>query len=200
MKRITSLFLLIFLVCSMLISCDTEKEINPDKDKDHVADEGNENDPVPEEGHNVGNLAIDFPLEFISGEGKDSIKNHRGKVVVINFWGTWCDPCKSELPHFNQLAEEYSDDVVFFAIHSVQGIQNAPLYIKNNFSDSKMLFLKDVPLSASSESSGMYYILLGGIGYYPRTLVLDADGVITYTIDRAVSYDELKEEIDKALK
>ena len=44
-----------------------------------------------------------------------------GKPVVVNFWATWCGPCKSELPAFQQAFETYGDDVVFMMVDMVQG-------------------------------------------------------------------------------
>ena len=130
-------------------------------------------------------------------DGKASIEDYRGKVVVVNFWGTWCGPCKSELPHFNTLADEYSEEVVFFLVHSTYGAVNAESYIAENLSDSRMVFVYDLPLS--SDGPDMYFNLLGGTEYYPHTVVLDERGVITYMQDGMMSYSQLKEKIDNAL-
>jgi peroxiredoxin len=50
-------------------------------------------------GVNQGNLAADFTLETVEGT-KVSLSDYRGKVVMINFWATWCPPCLSEIPDF----------------------------------------------------------------------------------------------------
>ncbi len=160
-------------------------------------DGGNNGNSMPSLGHEIGDLAMALPLDLVNGEGQASIENYRGKVVVVNFWGTWCDPCKSELPDFDRLAKEYSDEVVFYLVHSVQDKANAPSFITENLAESEMTFVYDAPLSSSID---MYYSLLGGKGYYPRTLVLDSSGVITFSIDRALEYDELKAVIEAAVK
>lgn len=150
----------------------------------------------PETGNKVGNQCPSYGLELVDGSGKINIKSLEGKIVVINFWGTWCDPCKEELPDFDRIATEYSDDVVVLAIHSTQSKASAPEYINKNFPSSKMIFAYDTPLSKFED---MYYDLLGGTGGYPRTLILDKRGVITYTHEGKLSFDEIKEKVDKIL-
>jgi len=65
----------------------------------------------------VVQTAPDFKVETIEGE-KVSLNDFRGKVVVLNFWATWCAPCKREIPLLNQLVEKFSNrkDIVFVAL------------------------------------------------------------------------------------
>lgn len=49
-----------------------------------------------------------FTLTDLNGE-KISLSDYRGKVVILDFWATWCPPCVKEIPHFNELALEYAD-------------------------------------------------------------------------------------------
>src|SRR5437773_1819086 len=50
--------------------------------------------------------APDFDLENVAG-GKLKSADLRGKVVIVDFWATWCEPCLSEIPKFNQMTDEY---------------------------------------------------------------------------------------------
>lgn len=147
-------------------------------------------------GSKIGNECPSYGLNLVDGSGKVSVKDLRGKVVIINFWGTWCNPCKSELPDFDRIASEYADDVVVLAIHSVNGKNNAPKYISSNFPDSEIIFAYDVPLSSSTD---MYYNLLGGGGAYPKTIILDENGIITFSHEATMSYEQLKAQIDALL-
>jgi len=147
-------------------------------------------------GFEIGNKCPSYDVELVDGSGSVSIKDFAGKAVVLNFWGEWCGPCRNELPHFNELADEYSEDVVFLLVHSSFSAENTASYISQNFDGSKMIFAYDVLLS---EYKDKYFSLCGGTDYYPRTLVLNRDGIITYAGDGALSYDALKAEIDGAL-
>jgi len=147
-------------------------------------------------GNKVGNRAPSLDLDLVLGDGTLSVSELRGEVVVINFWGTWCGPCKAELSHFDELATEFEDSASFYIVHSVQTRNEAEEYIETNFSGSKMRWVYDV--SFEGLTNDRYFTLLGGTDYYPRTVVLDKNGVITFAKDGAVTYEELKAEIEKA--
>ena len=55
--------------------------------------------------------AMDFAIKDL--DGKDvKIADHKGKVILLNFWATWCGPCKAEIPGFVELQEKYKKDLV----------------------------------------------------------------------------------------
>ena len=146
-------------------------------------------------GHRPGYRATPYTLELVRG-GTINIKDLRGKVVVINFWGTWCGPCVAELPHFDELAEEYADEVVVIAIHSHSDRNTAPSFVEQKYKDSLIQFAYDVPLDNSID---VYFDLLGGSSFYPRTIIVDERGVITFAKDSAVTYDQLVTQVEKAM-
>ena len=134
---------------------------------------------LPELGYRVGYLCYDYELGLVGESGSIKISDLRGKIVIINFWGTWCTPCVAELPHFNEVANEYADEVVVVTIHSTEGLSDAPGYIAQYYSDSKMIFAHD-EINPANPVTDDYYTTLGGRGTYPMTLVLDENGVITF--------------------
>lgn len=171
-------------------------ELNVDDNVDNKEDDNvdsKEDDNTKTEnltvGNQVGNLAPAKAVEAAGG-GTVSISDYKGKVVVINLWGEWCYWCKVELPDFDRVANEY-DDVVILALHSNYGRSAAPAYINQNFADSKIVFAYD---NAREE----YYYSLGGTGSYPRTLVLDKDGVIIYSKAGAIDYATLSSLVESA--
>ena len=144
---------------------------------------------LPPQGNQVGNLCYSITPQIVTADGAtgetvDPTKT--GKITVINFWGTWCGPCVAELPHFNELAENY--DVAVIAVHSAMERDTAPDFIAETYPDSKIIFAQDEP----DDTYGQFYNLLGGIGSFPFTIVLDEEGVITATFPSSVTYEDLE--------
>ena len=145
----------------------------------------------PKKGTDVGNECYGWSLPYIMEDGAFSIKEGRGTITVLNFWGTWCGPCKAELPHFSQIASEYKEDVRVVTIHSEYGMDQSEAYIAENYSTSDMLFTYD-------EKDAFYNLLIKGSSW-PTTVVLDENGVILYKRVGKMEYDELKAVLDTIL-
>ena len=66
--------------------------------------------PSDARGTSIGeqSLAPDFSLPDLAGQKLD-LSSYRGKVVLLDFWATWCDPCREEIPHFVNLQNKYGD-------------------------------------------------------------------------------------------
>ena len=155
-------------------------------------------DTDKEYGSLVGEYCYGYDIPLLdengyTGETFNPAKN-TGKITVINFWGTWCGPCKAELPYFDQIAREYVDTVTVIAISTVFGSEDAPAYIAKNFAGSPIVWGCDVNLEG--QSVDYYYTLVGGMDTYPMTVVLDQNGVIVYSDVVPLEYEELKEIIE----
>ena len=117
-----------------------------------------------------------------------SPETSRGKVTVINFWGTWCLPCKDELPFFDRVARE-DEDVVVVAVHSVQDMAGAPSHIAENYPDSAIIFAQDSALSGAGTDDVI--TMMGGGMQYPYTVIVNAEGEITYLGAGSMTYQQL---------
>ncbi|MBQ8414910.1 MAG: 4Fe-4S binding protein [Clostridia bacterium] len=197
-SRITALVLsavLLFSLVYLNFFYDDGTNIDPDQgvgDTDEDSGDTEDDNSIPT-GSKIGNKCPSYDLELVNGSGTVNIKEFRGKIVIINFWGVWCGPCKQELPDFDDVANEYDGEVVVLTIHTVTNKASAPEYIQTHFPSSKMLFAYDVPLTSEKD---MYFHLLGGKSAYPRTLVLDEKGVIQAIFDGKATHSQLIDSIE----
>lgn len=147
-------------------------------------------------GNQVGNICINKEIGIIGSDEKFSVSNNSGKITVINFWYTSCTPCVQELPHFDKVYKEFSDDVVMIAIHNGSMYENDKIgvkdYIDSQFADFTILFGYD-------DASSPYYTMLGGKEAWPMTVIVDQYGFITLVSQGSLTELELKTEIEKLL-
>ena len=126
--------------------------------------------------------------------------SNKGKITIINFWGTWCGGCIEELPYFDQIATEYKDTVTVVAVHTHRDFNTAADYVNTHYKDSDMIFVKDTSLDESDEyADETYFKMLGGGDSYPITIVLDENGVIIASIKASMNYNSLKDIVEKEL-
>ena len=108
----------------------------------------------------------DFELTFSDGEVL-SLSGLKGKVVVLNFWGSWCPPCRWEMPSFEEMWREYADqDVVFI------GIAVPPDSVEDARDFAELIGVSyPIGLDATGE------ILVDfGVTEFPTTFIFDRDG------------------------
>ena len=117
------------------------------------------------------------------------LSDYKGTPVVLNFWASWCPPCKSEMPSFNEMSKKYSkDEVSILMINLTDGQREtmsiAKKYIKDNNYNMKVLF--DNEMNAAN---------IYNISAIPRTIFIDKDGYIVKDESGAISKEELESQI-----
>ncbi len=132
-----------------------------------------------------------FTTTLFTGENFD-LSAQQGKIVVVNFWASWCEPCKEEMPAMQQLAEE-NPDVAIIGIAA-----------SNDQLDKATAFAQEVgvtyPLAMDTGASGpngkiaSSYQVFG----FPATFFINTDGQIVDSIFGAVPLDDLQTYIDRA--
>ena len=120
-----------------------------------------------------------------------ALEQNRGKVTVINFWGTWCGPCIEELPHFDAVASEYAKQITVLAVHTDYQKDTASAYVAQHYADSNMIFALD--------AGEAYYAELGGKGTYPMTVIVDAEGIVVAKITNPLTHEELVKAVERAI-
>ena len=116
----------------------------------------------------IGAQAPDFEWNAPDGSTR-TLASLRGKVVVINFWATWCKPCRSEMPELNSVAR--GTDAVFLAVDLQEDGARA-----RSFFDQLALDRLDPILDLDGQTTRRYGVLTG----LPQTFFIDARGVIQY--------------------
>jgi len=115
-------------------------------------------------------LAKNFSLESLSGNEEISLENFKGKPVVVNFWATWCGPCKQEMPLFEKTWREYKDrGVVFIGIDIMDDKHSAVEFIEKLGISYTNLY------DPSGGTSSAY-----GVVALPATLFIDKNGYIAF--------------------
>jgi len=134
----------------------------------------------------VGDIAPDFSLVDMQGN-KHRLSEYRGQGVFLNFWGTWCPPCKKEMPYINNQYHQYKDNGV--QVLSVD-IQEPELAV-NQFADRLKL---DFPIMIDKDKEVMSVY---GVDPLPATFLIDKDGkVVQYYTGELTEY-KIKEFMEK---
>lgn len=200
MKRIFGLIVISVLSVFLIVGCANkidksntinEEEKNIEKtieDKDNNGGE-TEADEEIKEGIFPGNRAYDFTL--LDREGNEiSLSSLQGKVVFLNFWASWCGPCKSEMPHIQKVYEEYMEkDVVILAVNITasekNGIEGVNSFLKENKFTFPVLYDKDGSVATEYRVTGI-----------PQTYIINKEGIIVNSMTGALSEEMMKEQIE----
>jgi peroxiredoxin len=115
----------------------------------------------------AGFSAPDFTLETLQGE-TISLSDLRGQAVLVNFWATWCPPCRAEMPAIQQVYEKYRDQG--FTVLAVD-LQESPAQV-NNFAEELGLTF---PILIDPDASVFIRYRVTGL---PSTFFVDRAGII----------------------
>jgi len=145
-------------------------------------------------GPDIGVTDVNEPLPAVAGPalvgaGTIDAASDAGEVLVVNFWATWCAPCKREQPMLQRLADDYSGRGVSFL-----GIDHRD----NKAAAREWIRDFDVSYNSIFDPSGRLANLFGMVGP-PLTLVVDPQGVMRYRVFGETSRQQLKPLIDELL-
>ena len=147
--------------------------------------------------YGVGDKCPAFTVQTYEGEtaGEFSLSDKNGKVAVLNFWATWCTPCKEELPEFNELQVNYSDEVVVVAFHQIgyeyDDVQS--LINSEGWGDYSLIFAQDDKVL--NQGTAPLFDSLGGKSVWPMTVILDKKGRINSVRQGKMSYTDLEKAV-----
>lgn len=137
---------------------------------------------APEEAEPV--LAPDFTV--YDAEGNEvRLSDFAGKPVVLNFWASWCGPCKSELPAFENVWQEFGGDIEFLMVNLTDGVSETVDGVSKFVSKNGFTF----PVYFDTAQNAAYTY---GVTSIPATALVNADGEIVAAQVGAVSEDSLR--------
>lgn len=152
-------------------------------------DDGNAMDSAQEDigviGLEKGNFAPDFELETIEGE-QVKLSDLRGEPVFLNFWATWCPPCRAEMPDMQKIHEDY-DDVTILAVNEVD-TESSPRNVESFIEEFGITF--PIP-SDKGLSVGTRYRAMS----LPTTYLINPDGTIHNVAVGPLTYEAMVQEI-----
>jgi len=135
-----------------------------------------------------GQQALDFQLEDANGT-MYKLSDFRGKKVFINFWATWCPPCRAEMPHMQQIYEDHGGDVVVLGVNLTE-TETDPDAIEPFIEDFELTF--PIVLDREGDVMTTYRVTA-----YPTTFAIDSQGIIQEVYRGAINTKIMNEVLKK---
>ncbi|CAM3726778.1 redoxin domain-containing protein [Aeromicrobium ponti] len=141
-------------------------------------------EPVNQTGLGIGLKAPEFELKNLQGETV-KLSDYEGKKVMLNFWATWCPPCKAEMPDIQKFYSEKGDEIAILAINI------DPQYDVAGFA-KEMRVNFPILLDEEEKAAKAYQILT-----IPTTFFIDEKGIIRNKYLSAMSIDIMRQYTDE---
>ncbi len=178
MKKVFGLVLILFFSAAVM-GCQKENEAKT------TADVGNNSAVQGDE-----NKAPDFTLSNLKGEDV-SLSDYKGKVVIIDFWATWCPPCRKGIPDLISLQDQYKDKVAVIGISLDRENTKAgvPDFVDKMGINYPVVFFNDQVIND-----------FGGVSAIPTTFIIDQKGNIVKKIIGLYPKSEYEQVVKELVK
>lgn len=181
-KRTVGLFVIVFFVGIMILLNVVFDRIEPDE---HVSAITTFDAPRAEIGLKQGNVPPDFELTTLTGDVV-KLSDYKGKKVILNFWATWCPPCKEEMPHMEKYYKKNKN------------LKNVEIIAVNMTTEERLVTVREfinkyeltfpIPLDNKGVVMDAYQILT-----LPMTYIINTDGTIAHQIMGPLEEKKLEE-------
>jgi cytochrome c biogenesis protein CcmG/thiol:disulfide interchange protein DsbE len=139
----------------------------------------------------IGQPAPTDPIPLQDGTGAVSVADHLGDIVVVNFWASWCIPCRTEYPALVEAADDYADfGTTFIAVNYQDDAPRADAFIEELGRSVAMVYAID-----EGSSTAFDWGVLG----LPETFFVDRDGVVVGKVSGPVSYALVTRTLDQII-
>ncbi|KXS49428.1 MAG: alkyl hydroperoxide reductase [Halanaerobium sp. 4-GBenrich] len=132
-----------------------------------------------EVGTEIGMKAPDFSLTNLNDQ-KVNLSDYRGQKVFLNFWASWCPPCRAEMPDLEKLNQKYGAEVAVLAVNIGESKSTAANFIMENKLNLPVL------LDIDKKTAQNYLVRA-----IPTTYILNEDGIIVEKTFGALSYQSM---------
>ncbi|MHB8499468.1 MAG: TlpA disulfide reductase family protein [Candidatus Acidiferrales bacterium] len=133
-------------------------------------------------------------------DGKDvSLSEYKGKVILVNFWATWCDPCRGEIPWLIELQQKYGPKgfvVLGIALDDEGKSVVAPFVAKERFDVNGQQLPMSYKILIGNDAAADKF---GGLFGYPTSILISRDGKQIKRITGMIDYDEVSKAIEAQL-
>lgn len=149
---------------------------------------------APVEKVQTGQTAPDFT--FSATDGKTyPLSDFKGKIIILNFWASWCPPCIKEFPHFIKAAQTFKDDIIFIGVSSdlnENAMNKFLTKIEGDLKAPNILIALDADQNITKNLFQTYRL--------PETILIDQNQVMrTKIIGADWTYDDLSKQIETLL-
>jgi len=177
--------LLILIVVGMLGWAVYEFVISTDGGDTVNTSENESSSESNEVGIGKGQMAPDFELKTLDGEIV-KLSDYKGQRVMLNFWATWCPPCRAEMPDMEKF--QNNKDVKVLAVNLIETESN-PDNVQKFIDELELTFT--IVLDEKSALSNEYQIVA-----YPTSFMIDSNGRIQSVVMGALNYDFMVQEFE----
>jgi len=194
-------------VTEEVVTEESSTEISPQvkSDESHVATSSTIEESEPIEEESKGSIDITSNNQpktdwegpssiYLNTDGDEiDLSENYGKGTLINIWASWCEPCKVEMPYFEEAYQTYGDDINFLMINATESKPTETQEAALTFADEMDL---SMPIYFDTEMSNQY---LFGATILPLTVILDAEGHVEEIVRGQVSPAKLTQLIEQIL-
>lgn len=195
MKKKLSLIIIIIVFIAIIIGASLAyNHLSKKNSAQNLASQGEtvENDAVDDQAADSNeepeSAAIDFVVE--DGDGNEvKLSDFHGKPVVLNFWASWCGPCRAEMPDYDEIYKEYGEEIHFVMVNVTDGSRETVDTAKAFIAEEGYSF----PVYYDTTLSASYTF---GATSLPSSFFIDAEGNVIARATGTISKDVMQQGID----
>lgn len=191
-KNLLSIAIILLAVAIVFVNLweSNSTEDNKDEASEAIGSTSSETVAVSDSsGVEIGKIAPDFELVTLKGESV-KLSDYKGKKVILNFWATWCPPCKAEMPHMQKFYEENKEDGIDILAVNLTDMDNGKKSIESFVKDYELTF--EIPLDQKGVIGRQYQAFT-----IPTSYMIDTKGVISNKIVGPMDEEMMKSLTDE---